>query len=208
MEKKKEFIQSAKRIKSAIYGDADNENNTNLDEMWVNAVKKLCDLQNVTISMEFSRYMSRKELEESTKRITEILLGLEDEIRINEAIINDYNYIELDENWKSRAGSYISHIRDLVSKADISESIRERIFKKINQLQEEIDRNRTHVESIAEVFLAVTEAVSKGAKHLDGAVKLIERLAGALSGARTANLEHDTQLRLPAPDNLGLSDPE
>jgi hypothetical protein len=48
----------------------------------------------------------------------------------------------------------------------------------------DIDRNRTHLESITEVFLSLTEAVGTGAKHLDGAVKLIERLAGAFLGAR------------------------
>jgi hypothetical protein len=88
------------------------------------------------------------------------------------------------------------------------ESLRERIFKRLNQLQEELDRNRTRIESVSEVFLSITEAISKGAKHLDGAVKLVERLAGALSGARTAKLERDEQLRLPAPENLGLSEPD
>jgi hypothetical protein len=74
----------------------------------------------------------------------------------------------------------------------------------LNELQAELDRNRTRVESITEVFLSITEAIGKGAKHLDGAVKLIERLAGALSSARSARSEHDTQLRLPHPDKLGL----
>jgi hypothetical protein len=129
------------------------------------------------------------------------------EIRIEDAISGE-NYIELDEDWRVRASSYISHIRDVVSKAEVGESIRERILKRLNQLQEQIDRNRTRIEAISEVFLSITEAVSKGAKHMDGAVRLVEKLAGALSGARTAKIEHDTQLRLPPPERLGLSDPE
>jgi hypothetical protein len=76
----------------------------------------------------------------------------------------------------------------------------------VNDLQHEIDRNRTYLRSITEVFLTLTEAVSKGAKHLDGAVKLIERLGGAFSGARSAKIEHETRLKLPYPERLGLSD--
>ena len=37
-------------------------------------------------------------------------------------------------------------------------------------------------------------------------MRLLERLAGAISGARNAKLEHETRHRLPAPDLLGLSD--
>lgn len=134
--------------------------------------------------------------------------GLDIEIRINDAMLDGMNYIELDDTWKAKATTYVAHIRDVVAKADVAESIRERIFKRLNELQAELDRNRTRVEAITEVFLSITEAVSKGAKHLDGAVKLIERLAGALSGARTARIEHETQLRLPSPERLGLSDPD
>jgi len=208
METKKGFVHRAKRIRLAIYGEDDKETSVDLDRMWVNAIKKLCDLQNVTIPFAFTVHMPPKQLASAVNRIGNILPNLENEIRINEAIINDDSYIELDEDWKSRAGSYIAHIRDLVSKADVSESLRERIFKRLNKLQGEIDRNRTQVESIAEVFLSVTEAVGKGAKNLEGAVRLIERLAGALSGARTAKLEHETQLKLPAPDNFGFAEPD
>ena len=133
---------------------------------------------------------------------------LDIEMRVQDAIYGGDDYIELDSDWRARAGSYVSHIRNVVSRAEVNEAIRERIFNRLNELQSEIDRNRTHVEAITEVFLSLTEAVSKGAKHLEGAVKLVERLAGALSGARSAKIEHDTQLRLPRPEKLGLSDPE
>jgi len=189
METKKGFVHRAKRIRLAIYGEDDKETSVDLDRMWVNAIKKLCDLQNVTIPFAFTVHMPPKQLASAVNRIGNILPNLENEIRINEAIINDDSYIELDE-------------------ADVSESLRERIFKRLNKLQGEIDRNRTQVESIAEVFLSVTEAVGKGAKNLEGAVRLIERLAGALSGARTAKLEHETQLKLPAPDNFGFAEPD
>jgi len=118
----------------------------------------------------------------------------------------DENFIELDENWKAKATSYVSHIRAVVSKAEIVERLRERIFEKLNELQKEIDRNRTRIESVSEVFFAITGAVNQGAKHLEGAVKLVERLAGAFSGARSARIEQEIRLQLPPPEGLGLDD--
>jgi hypothetical protein len=208
MEEKKEFIRAATRVRSAIFGNEYEDRDVDSNKMWVNAINKICDVQNIVIDVRILRSGSPKTWKYTADRINTVLSSLEEEIRISEAITNDLSYIELDDNWKSRAGSYISHIREVVSKAEVIEPLRERIFKRLNQLQDEIDKNRTRVESISEVFLAITEAVGKGAKHLEGAVKLIERLAGAFSGARTARLEHDTQLRLPGPDNLGLAEPD
>ena len=183
-----------------------------LDLRWVKAVQKLCSSYQIRLTVPFKalRYggASASEIKGLSDPIDEALYDLDVEIRVHDAIIGGENYIELNDDWKTRASAYVAHIRDVVSKAEVIEVIRERIFKRLNELQAELDRNRTRVDSITEVFLSITEAVSKGAKHLDGAVKLVERLAGALSGARTARIEHDTQLRLPPPDNLGLSDPQ
>jgi hypothetical protein len=125
---------------------------------------------------------------------------------IHEMLNGDINSIELNDDWKAKASSYVSHIRTAVAKAEVSEGLRERIFSKLNELQSEIDKNRTRVQSLTEVFLAITEAMSKGSKHLDAPMKLLERLSGALSGVRHATIEHKPQLQLPAPESLGLSE--
>ncbi|MGA3000801.1 MAG: hypothetical protein ABSE20_03660 [Acetobacteraceae bacterium] len=141
--------------------------------------------------------------------ISSITRELDVEIVLYHAVnVPDDSSLELDEHWKSKATTYISHIRMVVSKAEVQEALRERIFKNPGALQAEIDRNRTRVESISEVFLSITEAVGKGAKHLDGAVRLVERLAGAFSCARTAKLEGQQRRLLPPPDELGLPDLE
>lgn len=66
-------------------------------------------------------------------------------------------------------------------------------------------RRDDHEQEPRKFGISLTEAVSKGAKHLEDAVKLVERLAGALSGARSAKIEPDTQLRLPPPENKTAS---
>jgi hypothetical protein len=213
MAKKAEFLRAAMRVRSAIYsGNTITEDTRKQDTAWVKAVRKLCSDYHIRLPIPFKILAvpnwEGSELKRLVANVNDALGDLDIEIRVNDAIVGGDDYIELDDDWKTRATSYVAHIREVVSKAEVNESIRERIFRKLNDLQAEIDRNRTHVESLTEVFLSITEAVSKGAKHLDGAVKLVERLAGAFSGARTAKIEHDTQLRLPSPEKLGLPEPE
>ncbi len=211
---KRHFHRAARRVQAAIYGGEIQPDDEKSCIAWIKGVQKLCSTYGIRLPVAFKmlqggrNQLSGREVLGLLGQINSALEDIELEIRISDAIMADDDYIELNEDWKTRANTYVSHIREVVSKADMIEALRERIFKRLNELQNELDRNRTHVESITEVFLAVTEAVSKGAKHMDGAIKLIERLAGALSGARTARIEHDTQLRLPPPDNLGLTDPE
>ena len=88
----------------------------------------------------------------------------------------------------------------------MQEALRERIMLRLNKLQMEIDRNRTKLSSLTEVFLSLTEAAGKGANQLTPVVRIFEKLAGAISGARTATLEHEPTPRLPPPEDFGMTD--
>ncbi|MEG6508527.1 hypothetical protein V6C03_06045 [Methyloligella sp. 2.7D] len=113
-------------------------------------------------------------------------------------------FVSLDEDWRDKASSYIAHIRKVVQNADVEERLREAILKRLNDLQREIGRNRAKLDAVVDALLVVTEAVGKGAKNLEPAVKLLEKLAGALSGLRRS--EQDAKPQLPPPDALGLPD--
>jgi hypothetical protein len=138
--------------------------------------------------------------------LTKFLTDLSIQLNLAETILFDRESsdVVLDDDWRAKASTYVSHIRSLVMKAELEEGLRERITSRLNDLQRELDRNRTKVASVAEVFLSLTEAVQKGAKNLVPAVRLFERLAGALSGARTASREARKTLRLPPPEAPGL----
>ncbi len=204
----KGFQRAVSRVKEALI-----EGGTSIDKsplIWIKAIQNLASTYDMK-TLQFKRTNddeSKFAVRDRLLVIEHYLKAIDLDIRVNDAIIHDNYYIELNDDWKTRATTYVSHIRDVVSKAEVVEAIRERIFKRLNDLQGELDKNRTRVEAMTEVFLSITEAVSKGAKHLDPAVKLVERLAGALSGARTSRIEHDAPLQLPPPEQLGLPDPE
>ncbi len=108
----------------------------------------------------------------------------------------------LDDNWRAQASTFVSHIRKVVEDATMPDSLREGIMKSLNRLQNEIDRRRTRTDATAEVWIKVTQAIGTGAKNLDPAVKLIEKLTKNFGKARQHQIEAEQKAsQLPPPDD-------
>lgn len=116
-------------------------------------------------------------------------------------------YVELDDDWRSKAIAYVHHVRSAVRKAEIEEALRESILKRVNELQSEIERNRTRFAALTEVWLATTEAAGKGATNLEPVFRRLEKLGGALSWLRKVQNNEEPK-RLPPPDSMGFPDPD
>jgi uncharacterized coiled-coil protein SlyX len=170
------------------------------DDVWADFVEKLA-VKHATQLPSVRKGIARSA--DVSHFLNKLKIQLELEALIYEP---EGNEILLNEDWRGKASTYVAHIRTLVMKATLQEGLRERITRRLSDLQREIDRNRTKTASVTEVFLSLTEAVQKGAKDLVPAVRLFERLAGALSGARNASHDGPKTLRLPRPETLGLAD--
>ena len=110
--------------------------------------------------------------------------------------------VQLDRDWKAKATTLVEHIRDVVANAEMHEALREPIMRSLNQLQSEIDRNRTRLDVVADAWLQVTSAIGSGAKNLEPAVKLVERLSKALGKVKQNEIEAEKHPSLPPPDDL------
>ena len=110
----------------------------------------------------------------------------------------------LDDDWRSKVQSYIEHIRQVVRKAGIDESLQEKIIRRLSDLSLEVEKNRTTVARLGEIWLELTAAGGKGAENLKPAVELLERLAKAMMKLRAAS----TRPALPSPDQAQLPPPE
>jgi hypothetical protein len=115
-------------------------------------------------------------------------------------------YVELDDDWRSKAIAYVQRVRSAVRKAEMEEALRESILKRVNELQSEIERNRTRFAALAEVWLAATEAAGKGATNLEPVFRRLEKLGGAFSWLRKVQNDQEPK-RLPPPETMGLPDP-
>ncbi len=110
--------------------------------------------------------------------------------------------VQLDTDWKAKATSLVAHIREVVAGANMNEGLREPIMRSLNQLQSEIDRNRTRLDVVAAAWLQITSAIGNGAQNLEPAVKLAERLSKAFGKAKRFEIEAENHPQLPPPDEL------
>jgi hypothetical protein len=95
--------------------------------------------------------------------------------------------LTLDADFKTQIGGHLTAIRKIVGEADISANKRDAIFRRINNLQEEVDRDRTRTEAAFALLLDLTSAISNGAKNLDPALDRVERIIKVLAKAKDEN---------------------
>jgi hypothetical protein len=97
-------------------------------------------------------------------------------------------------NFKTQIGGHLTAIRKIVHEADLSESKRDAIFRRLEKLQFEVDRDRTKAEAAIGLWLDISSAIGHGAKNLDPAIERLERIMKIFARAR----DEDTA-KLPAP---------
>lgn len=105
---------------------------------------------------------------------------------------------------KMQIGGHLTAIRKIVDEAELSEGKRDAIFRRINNLQEEVDRDRTRTEAAMALLLEVTGAISKGATNLDPALDQVARIVKVFAKAKEENEQKtlsapQDRKRLPAP---------
>lgn len=95
--------------------------------------------------------------------------------------------IALSLDFKTQIGGHLTAIRKIVGEADVSVNKRDVLYRRIANLQEEVDRDRTRTEAVFALWLDTTSAVGKGAKNLDSVFDRIEKIMGVFSKAKDEN---------------------
>lgn len=159
-------------------------------------------------ALELTEFPIKKVTISDSEEIIQLrLLELEmymDDIRAENLYILEPNLqevtVRLNQDWKAKATTFVDHVRKIVKDAEMEEGLRESIFASLNQLQRSIDRNRTPLDSFVETWLKITKAIDSGAKNLDNAVKLTERIRKLFTVAKNFEIDAEENPRLPPPD--------
>jgi hypothetical protein len=104
--------------------------------------------------------------------------------------------IQFDASWREKIHSCIAIIRGVVEREQMETSLREKILSRLNSLAEAVDRQRATTQKFADVLVSLCEGVSRGAEALTPAVRLFERVVGAIERLRGTKSE---PLALPKP---------
>ena len=73
---------------------------------------------------------------------------------------------------------------------------------KLNAFDAEVERDRTRLQALSAIFIELCTAMSAGATALQPAVRLLEKMTGAL-----ARLSGVSMPALPPPADYGMIDP-
>jgi hypothetical protein len=107
---------------------------------------------------------------------------------------NTRHSVALTADTKTKLREMLGHIRKTVDSLEISVAKKEALFKRINALQEEIDRDRTRLQAFAGLMIEACDDIGEAAKKLEPVVRLVERVGSALGVAKRAE---DSRPRLP-----------
>lgn len=94
--------------------------------------------------------------------------------------------ISLNAATKEKISHLLNKLRSAVQQSEVAAEKKDRLLSLINKLQYEVDREVTPVHAYGELFITICTYMGEGAKRLEPAVQLVERVAGALGEARDA----------------------
>ena len=127
-------------------------------------------------------------------------------IRLNASARKKANItvLTLSGDYKVQIGGHLTAIRKIVAESELSENKRDAIMRRINTLQEEVDRDRTRTEAAMALWLDITSAIGNGASNLDPAIDRLERIIKVFAKARD---ENEKQALLTPPERKRISPP-
>ncbi len=102
--------------------------------------------------------------------------------------------VALDAATKGKMSHWLKQMRQAVQEAEVSSEKKDRLFALINELQAEVDRDRTPVDAACELWMTICTYMGEGAKKLEPVARLAERIGGAFGLAKKAE---DTPPKLP-----------
>ena len=106
------------------------------------------------------------------------------------------NAVALDAPTKLKISHWLTQMREAVQQAPVSSEKKDRLLAMIDQLQAEVDRDRTPVHAIGELYLTICTYVADGAEKLEPVSKFLQNVGGALG---IAHKKEAAQVILPPP---------
>ncbi|CFW97833.1 protein of unknown function [Candidatus Filomicrobium marinum] len=92
--------------------------------------------------------------------------------------------IALDEPTKMRISHLLTQLRQIVEKADVAAEKKDRLYALINKLQAEVDRMRTPLHAVGELYVTLCGYLGDGSRELEPWTETLERIGRAFGLAK------------------------
>lgn len=103
--------------------------------------------------------------------------------------------VALDHGTKEKISHWLTQMREAIQAADVSSEKKDRLFDLIDQLQAEVDRDRTPIHAAGELWVTLCIYMGEGAKRLDPVAQFLAKVGGALGLSKQA--EDSQRKKLP-----------
>lgn len=104
--------------------------------------------------------------------------------------------VQLDAAGKQKLSHLLTQMREAVEKLDISVAKKDKLYKRINALQDEIDRERTGFHAFGALVIEAADDAGEAATRLEPVTRMIERMAQAFGLAKR---QESPPSQLPSP---------
>ena len=92
--------------------------------------------------------------------------------------------VRLSEDYREEIHNLMNRVRIIVHASDLEQPKKDAILQKVNELNNEVDQSTTKLGRFLALWREVTNAVGEGAKNLEPAVNILERVGGIFGKAR------------------------
>jgi hypothetical protein len=104
--------------------------------------------------------------------------------------------VQLDAAAKKKLSHLLTQMREAIEKLDISVAKKDKLYRRINALQDEIDRERTGFHAFGALVIEAADDAGEAATRLEPVTRMIERLGAALGLAKR---QESPPSQLPSP---------
>jgi hypothetical protein len=118
------------------------------------------------------------------------------QVQIREAKSYNRYSVALDPDEKDKLRSYVTQIKIVIDKTNLSTAKKERLYDKINAFLVEVDRDRTGFEQLADLTMSLAHLGGEAAKELEPVRKLLHTINVFLGRAKEFE---DSATPLPPP---------
>jgi hypothetical protein len=117
-------------------------------------------------------------------------------VRLRNGKRNHRYSVGLDGNTKTKIHSYIEKIRIVLNKIEIPEPKRDTLFGKLDAFALEVDKSRTNLQAVTDIYLTVCTVIGEGFNKLEPVRRFIDSIAALMGRAKESE---DSLLALPSP---------
>lgn len=194
-EEEEKFILYEKKAREISWEDDFNNMPWFNKAQYVNYMAAFISEHNLDIQIDLSNALQRYDEVESELNMIAARMSLRVAKKRKAA-----TYYVLNTTQKAEIHHYINLIREKIDSVSLDPIKKDALLKRLNAFASDVDRDKTQIQSLGDLFVYAMKRVSEGAKELESTVDLLSKTWGVFTKAEvTLNIKYEKKLSIEPP---------